>query len=111
VLGTSCAATLFRVANAVFLIAAASDEALPMDRRVCSEKPHQAVCARCEAVILGVDGISDFNALCSGKHNEEVQLCAFDVLALDGDDLCRRPLSCASPISPGSCAADRRGSS
>jgi bifunctional non-homologous end joining protein LigD len=40
-----------------------------------------------EAVILGVDGISDFNALHSGKHNEEVQLCAFDVLAMDGDDL------------------------
>ena len=34
-----------------------------------------------EAVILGVDGISDFNALHSGRHNEEVQLCAFDVLA------------------------------
>ena len=29
-----------------------------------------------EAVILGVDGISDFNALHAGKHNEEVQLCA-----------------------------------
>jgi hypothetical protein len=27
-----------------------------------------------EAVILGVDGISDFNALHSGRHNEEVQL-------------------------------------
>jgi bifunctional non-homologous end joining protein LigD len=27
-----------------------------------------------EAVILGVDGISDFNALHSGQHNEEVQL-------------------------------------
>jgi ATP-dependent DNA ligase len=38
-----------------------------------------------EAVILGVDGVSDFNALHSGKHNEEVQLCAFDLLALDGD--------------------------
>jgi ATP-dependent DNA ligase len=46
-----------------------------------------------EAVILGVDGISDFNALHSGKHNEEVQLCAFDVLAMDGDDLRRLPLS------------------
>ena len=33
-----------------------------------------------EAVILGVDGISDFDALHSGRHNEEVQLCAFDVL-------------------------------
>ena len=32
---------------------------------------------------MGVDGISDFNALHSGKHNEEVQLCAFDVLAMD----------------------------
>ena len=46
-----------------------------------------------EAVILGVDGISDFNALHSGKQNEEVQLCAFDVLAMDGDDLRPLPLS------------------
>jgi bifunctional non-homologous end joining protein LigD len=46
-----------------------------------------------EAVILGVDGISDFNALHSGRHNEEVQLCAFDVLAMDGDDLRDLPLS------------------
>jgi hypothetical protein len=29
----------------------------------------------------------------SGKHNEEVQLCAFDVLAMDGDDLRNLPLS------------------
>ncbi|WP_347337084.1 hypothetical protein [Bradyrhizobium retamae] len=33
--------------------------------------------------VIGVDGVSDFNALHSGKHNEKVQLCAFDVLALD----------------------------
>jgi bifunctional non-homologous end joining protein LigD len=46
-----------------------------------------------EAVILGVDGVSDFDALHSGKHNNEVQLCAFDVLAMDGDDLRRLPLS------------------
>jgi bifunctional non-homologous end joining protein LigD len=46
-----------------------------------------------EAVILGVDGISDFNALHSGKHSEEVQLCAFDLLATDGDDLRDLPLS------------------
>jgi bifunctional non-homologous end joining protein LigD len=46
-----------------------------------------------EAVILGLDGISDFDALHSGKHNEEVQLCAFDVLAMDGDDLRELPLS------------------
>jgi bifunctional non-homologous end joining protein LigD len=30
------------------------------------------------------DGYSDFNALHSGKHNDEVQLCAFDVHAMDG---------------------------
>jgi bifunctional non-homologous end joining protein LigD len=30
-----------------------------------------------EAVILGVDGYSDFNALHSGKHNDEVQLLGF----------------------------------
>jgi bifunctional non-homologous end joining protein LigD len=46
-----------------------------------------------EAVILGVDGNSDFKALHSGKHNDEVQLCAFDVLAMDGDDLRNLSLS------------------
>jgi len=45
-----------------------------------------------EAVILGVDGISDFNALHSGRHNEEVQLCAFDILIEGDDDLRRLPL-------------------
>jgi hypothetical protein len=44
-----------------------------------------------EAVVLGVDGYSDFNALHSGRHNDEVQLCAFDVLAMDGDDLRNLP--------------------
>jgi bifunctional non-homologous end joining protein LigD len=34
-----------------------------------------------------VDGISDFNVLHSGKHNDEVQLYAFDILAHNGDDL------------------------
>jgi bifunctional non-homologous end joining protein LigD len=46
-----------------------------------------------EAVILGADGMSDFNALHSGKHGAEVQLCAFDVLAIDGDDLRELPLA------------------
>jgi ATP-dependent DNA ligase len=46
-----------------------------------------------EAVILGVDGYSDFNALHAGKHNDEVQLLAFDVLAMDGDDLRKLSLS------------------
>jgi bifunctional non-homologous end joining protein LigD len=46
-----------------------------------------------EAVILSVDGVSDFNALHSGQHNEEVQLYAFDILAGDGDDMRALPLS------------------
>jgi bifunctional non-homologous end joining protein LigD len=46
-----------------------------------------------EALILGADGMSDFNALHSGKHGSEVQLCAFDVLAIDGDDLRDLPLA------------------
>jgi ATP-dependent DNA ligase len=44
-----------------------------------------------EAVILDVDGISDFNALHSGRHNEEVQLFAFDILAEGDDDLRKLP--------------------
>jgi len=46
-----------------------------------------------KAVILGVDGISDFDALHSGKHNDEVQLCAFDMLVEGGDDLRKLTLS------------------
>jgi hypothetical protein len=45
------------------------------------------------AVILGAEGMSDFNALHSGKKNEEVQLCAFDVLGRDGNDLREWPLT------------------
>jgi hypothetical protein len=46
-----------------------------------------------EAVVLGVDGVSDFNALHSRRHDNEVQLYAFDVLALGGEDLRQLPLS------------------
>jgi ATP-dependent DNA ligase len=45
-----------------------------------------------EAVLLGVDGISDFNGLHGRRHDGEVQLYAFDVLALDGEDLRKLPL-------------------
>jgi hypothetical protein len=48
--------------------------------------------AALEAVILGVNGISDFDALHSGASKGEVQLCAFDILALDGEDLRDLPL-------------------
>src|SRR5712675_3028875 len=71
-------------------------------QRIVDETPSPAVVHRQrpelllidgEAVVLGVDGISDFEALCSRKHDAEVQLYAFYVLALDGEDLRRLPLS------------------
>ena len=46
-----------------------------------------------EAVVLGVDGVSDFDALYSRQHDEQVQLYAFDVLAMDGEDQRRLPLT------------------
>ncbi|WP_249146636.1 hypothetical protein [Bradyrhizobium sp. AUGA SZCCT0042] len=46
-----------------------------------------------EAVLLGVDSISDFDGLDSRTHNDEVQFYAFDILVSDGDDLRKPPLS------------------
>jgi bifunctional non-homologous end joining protein LigD len=40
-----------------------------------------------EAVLLGVNGISDFDGLHSRKFNDEVQFYAFDMLVSDGEDL------------------------
>ena len=45
--------------------------------------------------MLGVDGVSDFGALHSGRHNDEVQLCAFDILVEGDDDLRSSPFICA----------------
>jgi ATP-dependent DNA ligase len=45
-----------------------------------------------EAVLLGVDGVSDFDGLHSRQHDDEVQFYAFDMLALEGDDLRKLPL-------------------
>jgi bifunctional non-homologous end joining protein LigD len=45
-----------------------------------------------EAALLGVDGISDFNGLHSRRHDDEVILYAFDILALDDEDLRKLPL-------------------
>jgi ATP-dependent DNA ligase len=45
-----------------------------------------------EAVLLGVDGRSDFNGLHSRKHNGEVQFYAFDILAMESEDLRLLPL-------------------
>src|SRR5258708_28124831 len=46
-----------------------------------------------EAVLLGVDGRSDFNGLHSRRHDDEVQFYAFDILVSDGEDLRKLPLS------------------
>jgi len=46
-----------------------------------------------EAVLLGIDGVSDFNGLHSRKHDVEVEFYAFDMLVADGDDLRKLPLS------------------
>ena len=45
-----------------------------------------------EAVLLGVDGGSDFNGLHSRKHDAEVEFYAFDMLVSDGEDLRKLPL-------------------
>ena len=46
-----------------------------------------------EAVLLGVDGRSDFNGLHSRRHDDEVQFYAFDCPVSDGEDLRQLPLS------------------
>ena len=65
------------------------DQAVPLDRRDGTEDPQSRFILDGEAVVLGVDGISDFDALHSRQNDEEVQLYAFDCLAFDGDDLTR----------------------
>lgn len=45
-----------------------------------------------EICVLDLQGISQLDWLHSGRRNEEAQLYAFDILALDGDDLRRLPL-------------------
>ena len=56
-----------------------------------------------EAVLLGVDGVSDFNGLHSRKHNAEVEFYAFDILVSDGEDVRRLPLSDAQGQPGSSC--------
>ena len=43
-------------------------------------------------MLLDARGISDFDGMMSRQYDEEVQLYAFDILALDGDDLRKLPL-------------------
>jgi bifunctional non-homologous end joining protein LigD len=49
-----------------------------------------------EAVLLGVDGRSDFNGLHSRRHDHEVEFYAFDILVSDGEDLRTRSMRKAS---------------
>jgi bifunctional non-homologous end joining protein LigD len=46
-----------------------------------------------EVVVLRSDGVSDFDALHSRRHDKRAMLYAFDLLAGDGDDLRRLPLA------------------
>jgi bifunctional non-homologous end joining protein LigD len=46
-----------------------------------------------EAVVLGVDGVSDFDSLHSRKSDDQAQLYAFDMLATYEDDVRKLPLS------------------
>ena len=65
-----------------------------------------------EAVLLGVDGRSDFDGLHSRRHDAEVEFYAFDILVSDGEDLRKLPLSaCARPAWPGSWRAVSTASS
>jgi bifunctional non-homologous end joining protein LigD len=45
-----------------------------------------------EVVVLDKDGISDFDALASRKHDKRAQLYAFDMLAGEGEDYRQLPL-------------------
>ena len=61
---------------------------------------HQQFVIDGEAVLLGADGISDFNALHSRRHDEQVQLYAFDILALDVLPLSLRKQKLARLLAP-----------
>ena len=54
-----------------------------------------------EAVLLGVDGISDFNGLHSRKYDDEVQLYAFDVLMPTVTTCASCRYRCERPTLPG----------
>ena len=62
-----------------------------------------------EAVLLGVDGVSNFDGLHSRRFDDEVQLYAFDALMLRATicESCRS--QCARRTSPGCWRAGRAG--
>src|SRR5215471_7434932 len=48
---------------------------------------HQQFVIDGDPVVLDGDGIADFTALQSRRHDDKVWLYAFDILTLDGEDL------------------------
>lgn len=66
--------------------------AVSLDRRAALKLKTQQFIIDGEICVLDVQGISDFDALHSNRHNDEAQMYAFDVVALDGDDLRDEPL-------------------
>jgi len=71
------------------------EQPLSLHRRGALKNRHTQFVIDGEAVVLGVDAVSDFNGLHSRQHDEEVQLYAFDILALDGEDLSMRKTNLA----------------
>jgi bifunctional non-homologous end joining protein LigD len=61
-----------------------------------------------EAVLLGVDGVSDFDGLHSGKHNDEVQLYAIDSWPLTARTCANCRCRCARPTWSG-CSPGEHG--
>ncbi|MDE5453626.1 hypothetical protein GWE18_12270 [Bradyrhizobium sp. CSA112] len=53
-----------------------------------SSRPRCAFVIDGEAVLLGVDGISDFNGLHSRRHDAEVEFYAFDMLVPATETIC-----------------------
>jgi bifunctional non-homologous end joining protein LigD len=45
-----------------------------------------------EAIAYDGDGLASFELLRGRRHDRLVALCAFDLLELDGGDLCRTPI-------------------
>jgi hypothetical protein len=60
-----------------------------------------------EAMLLGIDGVSDFNGLHSRKHDDAVQFYAVDILTSDGEDVRKLPLSMQGQPLPAAGAAHR----
>ena len=83
----------------------------PLIVEAALKNPSSSFVINGEAVLLGVDGVSDFDGLHSRQHDDEVQLYAFDILASDCDDLRKLPLAirkanlarvlAPAPIAPG----------